>query len=55
MNEQEIKDLKNDIKNQIKVTENRIGTSWATEVSDASNRIAISNLYIALSNLVNIK
>lgn len=40
--EREIKNIKNEIDHNI----------WSNEKSDAMNRVAISNLYVALSNLI---
>lgn len=44
-------ELEKDILKEIETVEERIETTWSSEVSDATNRVAISNLYIALSNL----
>lgn len=44
--------LISDIQVKIRYIENKIGNSYSNEVSDATNRVAISNLYIALSNLI---
>lgn len=40
------------IRAEITKAEVRIGSTFSSEESDAQNRIAISNLYLALSNLI---
>jgi hypothetical protein len=37
---------------KIKEYEKKIGGTFSNDVSDAQNRIAISNLYLALAHLV---
>lgn len=44
-------ELEKEIRAEIKIIEKKIETAWSSEISDATNRVAISNLYIALSNL----
>ena len=36
---------------EIDKVKRKIGTTFSSDISDATNRVAISNLYIALSNL----
>ncbi len=43
--------LDTEIRNEIDKINKTIGNAFSTEVSNATNRVAISNLYIALSNL----
>ena len=46
-------ELIKEIQDEISLIENkRIRVSDSTETTDAINRVAISNLYIALSNLI---
>lgn len=43
--------LMKEIREQISATKSDIGGVCSSEISDATNRVALSNLYIALSNL----
>ena len=45
-------ELAKDINDEIVIVKRELNSTFATEESSATNRVAISNLYIALSNLL---
>lgn len=44
--------LQEEIQKEIAEVRYKTETTFSSEISDSNNRIAISNLYIALSNLI---
>lgn len=40
-----------EIQDEIEKINKKIGNSWSSEMSDATNRVALSNLYFALVKL----